>query len=85
MSLKKCIQGRICDALWVVITRIERDVIEEFTDKVTKQAEMSMHKCTCQEGTCQDRTEKQDHECGCMTVERLRKVEQEWIERGIIR
>ena len=80
MGLKKWIQRKICDGLWVVMTRIERDVIEEFIDKVTKQAEMSMH-----EGTCQDRTEKQDHECGCMTVERLRKVEQEWIERGIIR
>ena len=81
MGLKKWIQRRVCNGIWVVMTHIERDVIEEFADKVTKQAEMSLHKCTCKEDPCQE----QDHECGCITVERLMKVEQEWIERGIIR
>jgi len=85
MGLKKWIQSRICNGIWVVMTHLEKDVIEEFIDNVTKQAEISMHKCTCKEDPCQDQVEKQDHECGCITVERLRKVEQEWIERGIIR
>lgn len=90
MGLRKWIQRRVCTGIWAVMTRLEKDVLVEFTIDIEKQAEAAIHKCACQEGNgtknaYQKHAGDQDHKCGCMTVENLRKVEQEWIARGIIR
>ncbi len=83
MGLRKWIQRKVCDGMWVMLTRIDKDVIEEFTDNMAKKAE----ECTCQgghepEGVCHDN--KQNHECACMSARKLKEVEREWMERGII-
>ncbi len=88
MGLRKWIQRKVCDGMWVMLTHIDKDVIEEFADHMVKRAEAEIHKCTCQEGQEPEgacHRNEQNHEYTRMTVKELRAVEKEWIERGIIR
>ncbi len=87
MGLRRWIQRKVCDGMWVLLTRIDRDVIEEFANNMTREAEEKIHKCTCQEGqepegACHNN--EQNHECTCMSTRRLKEIEKEWIDRGII-
>lgn len=87
MGLEKWIQRKVCDGMWVLLTHIDKDVIEEFADNMAKKAEAEIHKCTCQEDHGTDgmyHDTEQDHECTCMSIRKLKEVEKEWMERGII-
>lgn len=87
MGLKKWIQRKVCDGMWSIMTRMEKEVIIEFSIDLEKKTEAAIHRCECEEGrgeVSHDHAGVHDHECKCITANKLIKVEQEWIDRGII-
>lgn len=69
MYLKKWIQRRVLDVIKVVITGIDPQVVEEWIQTIDMNA-ITDHSFRC---------------CGCgIFPEKLRQIEQEWVERHII-
>lgn len=83
MWLSKWIQRRVLDVIWTVMTHMDTDEVNKWTTKVEEAAEEA-HQKHCQHQGCDMCEELISLGSAELPIKEVRRIEDEWVNRGII-